>query len=146
MIPTIFKDPDHASYVGRWGMRLLDHASPYLSGLPTIPSTTKEQREEDIVSTSTAWSTLASQWYGGGPDLYAGMLTVLGSPLWNCGHRLLMQGFGHDREGYIEGVDHDYTVRTGVYLTHLRTTRLWYLDGPVDERINQRDTTPQVSM
>jgi hypothetical protein len=134
LVPTILTDPDHPSYVRRYGLRVLDHASPYLSAKPTIPSTATNETDDSVVAAGQRWGTIASVFYGSGAEMYGGVLTVLGSPLWNVGMRLLTEDERGPREGYIEGVDHQYDYRTGRYSSQLRVTRLWYLDGAIDNR------------
>jgi hypothetical protein len=131
-VPTLLTDPRDPSYVRNYGLRDLVHLSPYLSGMPTIPSTPEAQKYETVVDTSKRWGQIASVWYGVASELYAGVLTVQGSPRYNCGIRLLTQDDRGEREFYVEGVDHDVDCRTGRYLTTLRVTRGWYLDGPTD--------------
>jgi hypothetical protein len=134
IFPVALSDSDHPSYVRRHGLRVLHHRSPYLSGLLTVPGTPQKQQWEPVIETSKRWAAIASHWYGYAPELYAGILTVRGSPRYNCGMRLLMRDARGEREGYIEGVGHSYDYRTGHYVTQLRVTRMWYLDGPIDER------------
>jgi hypothetical protein len=134
IVPTILTDPQDPSYVRNYGLRDMVHLSPYLAGMPTIPSTPEGQKYETVVETCKRWGKIASVWYGVASELYAGMLTVQGSPRYNCGIRLLTRDDRGEREFYAEGVDHDYDFRTGRYLTTLRVTRGWYLDGPTDAR------------
>lgn len=134
LTPTILTDPAHPSYVRRYGIRVLDHASVYLSALPTIPSTAKNQTDDSVIAAGQRWGKIASVFYGYGAEMYGGVVTVLGSPLWNVGLRLLTKDERGPREGYIEGVDHQYDFRTGRYHSQLRVTRLWYLDGTIDNR------------
>jgi hypothetical protein len=133
-VPTILTDPRDPSYVRNYGLRDMVHLSPYLSGMPTIPSTPEEQKYETVVETCKRWGQIASAWYGAASELYAGVLTVQGSPRYNCGIRLLTRDDRGEREFYVEGVDHNFDFRTGRYLTTLRVTRGWYLDGPTDDR------------
>jgi hypothetical protein len=133
-IPTILTDPRDPSYVRNYGLRDMPHLSPYLSGMPTIPSTPENQKYEWVVETCKRWGQIAAAWYGVAPELYAGLLTVQGSPRYNCGIRLLTRDDRGEREFYVEGVDHTFDFRTGRYVTTMRVTRGWYLDGPTDDR------------
>jgi hypothetical protein len=132
--PLQLTDPAHPSYVGKYGIRLLEHLTPYLSAPTTSPLTPPGQNQDGLAALAERWQGIAAAWYGSAPDLYAGMLTVLGSPRWNVGHRLLTEDDRGQREWYCEGVSHQYDFHTGRYLTQLRVTRGWYLDGPVDTR------------
>jgi hypothetical protein len=133
-IPTILTDPRDPSYVRNYGLRDMVHLSPYLSGMPTIPSTPEDQKYEWVVETCKRWGQIAAAWYGVAPELYAGLMTVQGSPRYNCGIRLLTRDDRGEREFYVEGVDHSFDFRTGRYVTTMRVTRGWYLDGPTDDR------------
>lgn len=134
LFPVGMQDPDDPSYVRRHGIRLLKHQSPYMSGMLTVPGTPANQRWETIRTVSRRWATIASHWYGYAPELYAGVLTVRGSPRYTSGVRLLTWDDRGEREAYIEGVSHNYDWRTGQYVTQLRVTRMWYLDGAIDTR------------
>ena len=83
----------------------------------------------ELANTARRWSKILRAWYDSGPLLAIGSLVVRGHPAWNIGHRLLYRDERDDREFYVEGVDHSYDMRTGLYLTQLRVTRGWYL-GP----------------
>jgi hypothetical protein len=122
VLPTILTDPAHVSFVGRYGIRALKHASPYLSGLPTIPDTPKNQSQPSVVEACQRWGKIAAAWYDSGAEMYAGFLRL----------RLLYRDTRGAREAYIEGVDHAYDFQTGRYSTQLRVTRMWYLEGPID--------------
>jgi hypothetical protein len=132
--PILIDDPHHPSYLAKFGLRVLYDESPYIS---TKKLKSLDPTQDDlgyIKRVSVEWGKKATAWYELGPEMYAGVLTVLGDPTWNNGHRLLYADARGDREGYIEGVDHSYDYRTGHYTTQLRVTRLWYLSGLVDER------------
>lgn len=134
LVPVFHADPAHPSYVAKYGLRELRSVSPYMSFKKTGATSPTEDSKGLIVQRSQEWGKKAAAWYGVGSEMYVGIFTVLGDPQWNIGHRLLYADERGEREGYIEGVDHLYNCRTGQYLTHLRVTRLWYLDGLVDAR------------
>jgi hypothetical protein len=141
-IPTILTDPAHPSNVLRWGPHPLDHKSPYLNGTQTLPTTPKNEKDNWTVAAAKRWGQLASWWYGWAPELMMGTVTLLGSPIWNVGHRFLYDdGRGEPWEAYIEGIDHDYSwdpaSQSGRYLSQLRLTRIWPLSGAVDHRFQE---------
>jgi len=132
--PTIFTNADHPSYIRKYGLRDLMHLSPYLNGMPTTKDTPKDQTDGAMTEAAKRWSAIVAAWYGYAPELYAGTLTVPGSPRWNIGIRLWTQDPRGEREAYVEGVDHTYNFLTGQYVTTLRVTRMWYLSGVVDDQ------------
>jgi hypothetical protein len=136
--PTYLADPKDPSYIFRYGLRVLEHSSPYLNATQTVPDTPANASRGHVVDAAIRWGKILAAWYGAAPELYASRMTVRGSPSWNLGHRLLWQEARGRREGYIEGVSHSYDFRTGRYLTDLRVTRIWYLDAPIDARGGQR--------
>jgi hypothetical protein len=125
--PLMLDTATDPSYLAKYGLREIQHRSPYLSA--QLDSDT-----EMTIAAAKRWNEIAAAWYGLGSEMYAGAMTVVGSPRWNLGHRLLTTDERGAREFYIEGVTHEYDMRTGRYLTHLRVTRGWYLKGLVDER------------
>jgi hypothetical protein len=134
IVPSIARDPDDPSSVQRYGVRLLPHNSPYLPSVQTTPNTTPKMSEEHMIESAKQWAEWASVWYGWGPELYAGLLMLPGSPRYNVGQRLTWTEPRGRREAYCEGVDHDWDARTGFYHTQVRYTRAWYLSGAVDRR------------
>lgn len=137
IVPTVFTDEKHPSNVLRWGPHPLNHKSPYLNGKQTLDDTPDAQKYSETIQACINWGKILSYWYGWTPELYAGTLTVLGSPVWNVGLRLFYDG-PEPSEAYIEGVDHDYTydpaTQSGRYLSQLRVSRWWTLAGRVDRR------------
>jgi hypothetical protein len=133
-VPRFLDKPEHPSYLLKYGIRLLKDATPYLTTKVTGQSDPTSFEKGEQVQRAGAWARVASAWYGWGPEMYAGTITVLGGPQWNIGNRLQIQDERGDREFYIEGVTHLYDCRTGRYITQLRVTRGWYLAGLVDER------------
>ena len=81
------------------------------------------------VELANRWSKILAAWFDHGGQLAVGAVVVRGHPAWNIGHRLLYADRRGEREFYIEGVSHRYDLRTGLYLTTLRVTRGWYLQG-----------------
>ena len=69
-------------------------------------------------------------------------MTVRGHPRWNIGHRLLTRDERGDWEAYIEGVAHQYDMRTGQYLTQLRITRGWYLSATIAGQMAEEGQIP----
>lgn len=127
MVPTLLDEPTHPSYLAKYGVRFLEHRSPYLSTL-------SDTKTDSVVAAGQRWGAIAASWYGWAPEMYSGVMTVRGNPMWNVGHRLLYVDEQGQREGYIEGVNHEYNYQTGQYLTHLKVTRLWYLAGAIDQQ------------
>jgi hypothetical protein len=149
-LPVFLDKPDDPSYLLKYGIRLLRDDTPYLSTKVSGESDPTGHRQDLLVERAHLWANMASAWYGLGSEMYAGSLTVLGSPQWNIGHRLEIEDERGTREFYIEGVTHQYDFRTGRYLAHLRVTRGWYLAGLTDEReplrtasLNLEMVTPQ---
>ena len=134
LFPVFHSDPNHPSYLAKYGIRELHDNSPYLSLKKAGDPSPHEANKGLIKQRSEAWGRKLAAWQGVGSEMYAGVVTVLGSSRWNIGHRLLYSDARGEREGYIEGVGHSYDCRTGRFLTQLRLTRLWYLAGLVDER------------
>jgi hypothetical protein len=129
-------DPNHPSYVGKYGIRILEHLTPYIPALGPAEVAASEGKGtlDSWGALAERWEAIVAAWYGYGPELYAGTLTVQGSPRWNCGHRLLTLEERGQREWYCEGVGHHYDYHTGQYISQLRVTRGWYLEGLVDVR------------
>lgn len=132
--PIFLNNPEDPSYLLKYGIRLLRDDTPYLTTKVTGQSDPTNHQHEMQVRRAHLWSKILAAWYGLGSEMYQGVITVLGSPRWNIGHRLQIRDERGEREFYIEGVAHSYDFRTGRYLTQLRVTRGWYLSGLVDER------------
>jgi hypothetical protein len=130
--PIIFTSPDHPSSVLTYGLRLLEHGSPYLSAKPTLPDTAPTARDDYVVATAQRWGQIAANWYGYAPDLYSGTLTVPGSPRYKKGMRVFSEAT--NVEAYLEGVDRYFNAQTRLFTCTLRLTRIWNLSGPVDDR------------
>lgn len=132
--PVFLAKPSDPSYLLKYGIRLLHDSTPYLSAKQPDASNPTEHQQDLLIQRAHEWGQLAAAMYGLGPEMYYGGITVRGSPHWNIGHRLLYRDERGDREFYVEGVDHLYDFRTGRYITNLRVTRGWYIDGLVDTR------------
>jgi hypothetical protein len=134
ILPHFLAEPTHPSFLGKYGLRELRDESPYLSTKKLGDPNPTEAELGTIARLAKQWSSMAAAWYSLGSEMYAGVITVVGSSRWNIGHRLLFTDERGQREFYIEGVEHQYDIRTGRYLTQLRVTRGWYLSGLTDER------------
>lgn len=154
LAPTVLRDADDPGAVTRYGIRVLQHSSPYLSATRIMPtsdgkklSTSPLNTKDPTVKTAMEWSKWASVWYGWGAEMYVGFVTLPGSPRYNLGQRLTWNEPRGKREAYCEGIDHDWDARTGLYTSQLRYTRAWYLDGPVDRRTrsSHNGTVPAVA-
>lgn len=107
----------------------------------TQTTTTPDSSVPKVIELANKWSKILEAWYDHGGQLAAGVLVIRGHPAWNIGHRLVYADRRGEREFYIEGVNHRYDLRTGIYLTTLRVTRGWYLQGASETKGSY--TTPK---
>lgn len=96
-------------------------------GASPPPTPAQQAAFQTVIETAQRWAAILRSWYDMGGELFGGTLTVRGHPAWNVGHRLLSWDERGEWEAYIEGVSHQYDMRTGQYITQLRITRGWYL-------------------
>lgn len=139
IVPQIARNPDDPNAVKRYGIRVMQHTSPYLSAARVMPGSESVsplglQAKDKTIELAIQWGKWASVWYGAQSEMYTGFVTLPGSPRYNLGHRLTWEEPRGTREAYCEGVDHDWDAQTGRYITQLRYTRAWYLSGAVDRR------------
>lgn len=134
-VPPMFsgRQTDEA-YLGRFGLRVLDHVSPYLlvdQGVQDMATATAIARDLN--------ATLKS-WFDPQPVVQQGSIVLKGRAAYRCGQRLVWnpkldrrgQGDGRPpREFYIEGVRQSYDVETGTWHSHLTVSRGWQLGGDV---------------
>lgn len=123
---------DHA-YHGRYGLRPLEHTSPYINydhGMQDVAVATEISRELNQVLKS---------WYDPQPLLRQGSLICLGRAAFRVGSRLVWDGADINgrsdgrwmREFYVEAVKHTYDFATGAFVSALTVTRGWQLGGEV---------------
>jgi len=125
--------PQYAHYAGATGFP----GSP-----PTAPPAGQPSGNiEEMVRTAQRWAAILRAWYDMGGELFSGTLTVRGHPAWNIGDRLLSTDQRGEWEAYIEGVSHQFDMRSGQYLTQLRITRGWYLSEAIAQEIVQDGQT-----
>lgn len=129
--PTFCGRETDEAYVGRWGLRPLDHVSPYLL---------IDSRVQDMATATQAAADLnrtLKSWYDPHPIMQQGSLLVRGRSAYRCGQRLVWRGEdGHGRkdgratrEFYIEGGRHTYDCHTGAFVSELTVTRGWPIGG-----------------
>lgn len=96
---------------------------------------------QSIASTAQRWAKILRAWYDHGGELLAGTIILEGHPRYNIGHRLVVQSRQGLIEYYIEGVAHQYDYHTGMFLTHLRVTRGWPING-LDAQLQEAGMLP----
>lgn len=105
------------------------------------PASGTRLEDTPVVQTAMQWASILQSWYDMGGELFGGTLVVRGHPAWNIGHRLLCHDERGTWEAYIEGVSHQYDMRTGHYLTTLRYTRGWYLSDAQAQQLRRDGQT-----
>jgi hypothetical protein len=127
-------------YQGYAGTTAPPVPSPTPGAAPPQASTTALDAT-GVIETAQHWAAILRAWYDMGGELFSGVLTVRGHPAWNIGHRLVSRDERGNWEAYIEGVSHQYDMRTGQYLTQLRITRGWYLSAAIVEQLQEEGQT-----
>lgn len=133
-VPPLYcgKVTDEA-YLGRWGIRPLDHQTPYLPiahDENAVDASANIQVMRDLTF-------ILKSWYDPQPVLQQGTITCNGRASFRPGNRLVWQAqieSGEsdgrwDREFYIEAVHHTYDFGTGSYRCANTVTRGWQLGG-----------------
>lgn len=133
--PRYCGQPEDAAYLGRWGIRPLDHQTPYL------PIAHRENAVDAKANMEVmdALTLILKSWYDPQPVVQQGSILLKGRPAYRPGNRLVWYGQDHagdsdgrwDREFYLEAAQHSYQFGTGSYLTNTTVTRGWQLGGIV---------------
>ena len=124
--PQFCGSKDDPAYIGRYGIRPLEHTTPYI-----VVSRDGSDDQKDLAGLTKQLSSKLKAWYSPHPRMLTGTLSVLGRAEFRPGHRLLEHASGdRTREFYLRGVSHRYDFRTGAFVSTLDVTRGWSLEGP----------------
>lgn len=120
-------EQDHA-YIGRFGLRPLEHASPYF-----VIGQGEVLDNEVLGRMSTKLANVLRAWYDPHPAMWQGSLSVLGRAEHRAGQRLVWRGVDAQgqpdgrllRETYVDEAVQHYDFRSGAFVSHLQVSRGW---------------------